>query len=352
MFNAKGFKMTLFTVTDWVPGGSWALVQKAAAAGHEIASHTVSHPRLSELTGAKQTNELANSQTLINANVPVQKCVTIAYPYCVPGTEAITRTYYIAARVCSGQLVPRTPPDFMNISSFVCGPQGAVKTAQDFNDLADRAAGANAWCVLLIHAINNESGYSPLASSILQSHLDYVSAHPDKFWVDTFGNVVRYIRERDDASITEISHDAGSITFHVTGTLDGSIYNVPLTVRRPLPEGWTAATVTRDHMPIKSRVFSLNKTNYVMFDVVPNGGDITIWKNTPAIAFNDTALALQLTVPIKLDGEPGHVYGLYVSSNLVNWTLIATNLLIGKSTNLDLPVSSTSSLYYRTRWMN
>jgi oligosaccharide reducing-end xylanase len=351
MFNAKGFRMTLFTVTDWVPGGSWEQVQKAAAAGHEIASHTVTHPRLSELTAAQQTNELADSQAKINANVRDQKCVTLAYPYCVPGTEAITRTYYIAARGCSGQLVPRTPADFMNISSFVCGPQGAVKTAQDFNQLADRAAAANEWCVYLIHAIDNENGYSPLSSSILKSHLNFVGAHPDKFWVETFGNVVRYIRERDDASVTELSHDASRITLHVTGTLDSSIYNVPISVRRPLPEGWSTVMVSRNNVPVKARVFSLNSTHYVMFDVVPNGGDITLWKNPPMIALDSAALAATPTVSIQLDGVPGHVYGVYASSNLVDWTLVATNLLVGKSTNIDLPISS-GTLYYRTKWMN
>jgi len=41
MFNAKGFKMTLFTVTIWLPGRAWSLVQTAASFGHEVASHTV-----------------------------------------------------------------------------------------------------------------------------------------------------------------------------------------------------------------------------------------------------------------------------------------------------------------------
>src|ERR1017187_2654269 len=80
MFNAKGFKLTLFTVTSWLSG--WSNVQTAAAYGHEIASHTVTHPVLSGLSLALQTNELANSQAAINANVTTQSCVTIAYPNC------------------------------------------------------------------------------------------------------------------------------------------------------------------------------------------------------------------------------------------------------------------------------
>jgi peptidoglycan/xylan/chitin deacetylase (PgdA/CDA1 family) len=74
MFNAKGFKMTLFTVTTWLPGNSWTPVQTAAAYGHEVASHTVTHPDLTGVYGAGLTNELQNSHSAINANVFGQEC--------------------------------------------------------------------------------------------------------------------------------------------------------------------------------------------------------------------------------------------------------------------------------------
>ena len=160
IFNARGFKLTLFTVPAWLPGGSWEPAQNAAAHGHEIASHTSTHPRLPELSAAQQTTELANSQAAINAHVTNQLCVTLAYPFCVKGDDTLTRQFYVAARGCSGQLVPATPPDFLNISSFVCGTEGSVKTPEDFNKLADRAAAGNAWCAYLIHAIDGDDGYS------------------------------------------------------------------------------------------------------------------------------------------------------------------------------------------------
>lgn len=278
MFNARGFKITLFTVPDWLPGGSWAPAQNAALRGNEIASHTVTHPRLSELSAAQQTNELANSQAAINAHVTNQLCVTLAYPFCVEANEAITRPYYIAARGGSGQLVPGTPPNFMNLSSFVCGPEGSVRTPQDFNQLADRAAAANAWCVYMIHAIDNDKGYSPLSSSTLQASIDYLSTNTDKFWVETFGNVVRYIKERDAASVRETASGDNSITLQVTDHLDHSIYNYPLTLRRPLPANWPAAAVSQNHQPVGAQLVIVNSTQYVMFDVVPDGGDVTLSK--------------------------------------------------------------------------
>jgi len=271
MFSVRGFKLTLFTVTTWVPGGSWTPVKTAASFGHEIASHTVTHPTLSGLSTSQQSTELKNSQAAINANVPSQQCLTLAYPYCVAGDEAITSQYYIAARGCSGQLVPSTPPDFMNISSFVCGSQGSIQTVQDFNNMANSAANADAWCVYLIHALDNDKGYSPFPSATLQASLDYLSANSNKFWVEAFGNVVRYIRERNASGVTELSNRADSITIQVTNNLDGAIYNYPITLRRPLPMNWLSAFVSQGNLLDGTQIINIGATNYVVFDVVPGG---------------------------------------------------------------------------------
>ena len=277
IFNAKGFKMTLFTVSTW--GSGWSKVQAAAASGHEIASHTVTHPRLPTLSLAQQTNELADSRSAINASVTNQSCVTLAFPYCVPGDPGITAAYYIAARGCSGQLVPATPPDFMNISSFVCGSQGGIKTPDQFNAKADAAAAANSWAVYLIHALDDDNGYSPMPSETLQASLDYLDAHRDKYWVETFGNVVRYIRERNASSVAESAASADRISLQVTNNLDTSIYNYPITLRRPLPTGWTAAAVSQNGRSAKAQMATVNSTNYVMFDIVPNGGEVVLSKS-------------------------------------------------------------------------
>jgi oligosaccharide reducing-end xylanase len=277
MFNAKGFKLTLFTVTKWLPNGSWAPLLAAASAGHEIASHTVTHPHLNTISEMDVSNELVNSQIIINSNVPGQKCLTIAYPFCnLPPDQSVVASHYIAGRGCSGQLVPATPPNFMNISSFVCGSLGLSGSAMMAK--ADAAAAGNSWCVYLIHAIDDENGYSPLPRAELQATVNYMSGNPDKFWVETFGNIVRYIRERNAASIAEISGNDNRITVRVTDDLDDSIYNYPITLRRPLPMGWTGASVMRSGVAVSSQVTNINSTTYLMFDVVPNGGDVIISK--------------------------------------------------------------------------
>ncbi|MGO8837599.1 MAG: polysaccharide deacetylase family protein [Limisphaerales bacterium] len=288
MFDARGFKLTLFSVVGATSGmfPGWPKLQKAAAGGHEIASHTLTHPNLGQLSDSQQTTELKDSQAAINANISGQKCLTLAYPYCVEANEALTGQYYIAARTCSGRIVPATPANFMDISSFVCGSQGSVRTTQDFNHQANDAVAANGWCVFLLHGIDNDGGYSPVSTATLQGSIDYMSANRDKFWVETFGNVARYILERNAASVRETSSRDDSITLQVTDNLAGSIFNYPITLRRPLPTNWPAAVVSQNHQPVSAQIVDIASKKYVMFDVVPDGGDVIISKTasrqTPA----------------------------------------------------------------------
>jgi peptidoglycan-N-acetylglucosamine deacetylase len=349
MFNAKGFKMTLFTVTTWLPGGSWAPLQTAASYGHEVASHTVTHTNLSASSAVVVTNELRDSQSSINANVPGHQCVTLAYPYCVaPANAAVTPTYYIAARGCSGQLVPATPADFMNISSFVCGNQGLLQF-QDIRAKADAAAAARSWCVYLIHAIDNDNGYSPLPSATLQATLNYLSTNQSKFWVESFGNVVRYIRERNAASVAETASTAESITVHVTDGLDDSIYNYPITLRRPLPPDWPGAAVSQNNQAITPQFTNLNATNFVSFDVVPDGGDVILSKLVVPIVISNPVLAAPGSFSFRLDGQAGARYVIYGSSDLASWTPLQTNILVGTYTNCAVAAPAAPQ-FFRAQW--
>jgi oligosaccharide reducing-end xylanase len=166
----------------------------------------------------------------------------------------------------------------MNISSFVCGNQGTVNTEQDFKSKADNVASSKGWLVYLIHAIDNDPGYSPLSSTVLGASLVYLNTNKENFWVSSFGNVARYIRERNCLSVTETANEDSSITIQVIDTLDNSIYNVPITLRRPLPQSWPSAIVTQNGLPIPASITQVDTTEYVMFDVVPGGGDIRLIK--------------------------------------------------------------------------
>ena len=338
MFNQAGFKMTLFTVTSGGLFPGWTRVRTAAAEGHEIASHTVTHANLSGLSLAQQTNELANSQAAIAANVTNQQCVTLAYPYCAAGNEAIVSTYYIASRTCSGQVVGKNPANFQQISSFVCGSAGSIQTLQHFTNTANSAASQNGWAVFLIHGIDNDGGYSPLPSATLQASVDFFSTNRDRFWVETFGHVARYIKERNDASVVETFSSDSGITLQVTQTLNSAIYNYPITLRRPQPTNWFGAVVTQNNQDLGAQIVTVNSTNFIMFDVVPNAGDVTITQrlsqvSVPAAATEgDGTLAGQGRIQVRVAPTNDTVFTL-ISSDTSEVTVPPTVVLLAGETN-------------------
>jgi hypothetical protein len=284
MFNEFGFKLTLFTVTgsNWVWPADWSKLRSAAANGHEIASHTVTHTNFSGMSNSLQTMELRHSQEEINALIPGHQCITMAYPFCASGNASLVGKYYIAARICSGTIELATPPDFMNISSITCGTEGPVKTTQNFISTFRSALDSKGWCVFMLHGVDNDGGWSSVDSSILKETLKYLSAQTSDYWVATFGDVVRYIKERDNASITEISAQDTSITFQVTDTLPDSIYAYPISLRRVLPHGWSSATVMQNHLPVESQILEIDAVKYIQFDLAPDCGNVVITKKNSA----------------------------------------------------------------------
>lgn len=285
LFDQYGFKATLFTVTSptWYLAANWAGLKTAAANGHEIGNHTVSHGDLNTQTIAAQENEYSQAQTKIETEITTSKNVTIAYPSCKIGDKATLAKYFIAGRICSQVINSSSPTDFLNISSITGGVNG-INTAQGFNDRVVLATTTEGWCVFMFHGLDTESGYSTIQSSVLSSHLSYMNTNKSNYWVGTFGNVAKYIKQRNAASVAEVVVDADHLEVNVTDGLDNTIYNVPITVRRVLPNNWTNATVTLGGVTVASRIATVGLQQYVVFDAVPDQGTITLIKSTDPVS--------------------------------------------------------------------
>ncbi|MDR0505428.1 MAG: polysaccharide deacetylase family protein [Dysgonamonadaceae bacterium] len=275
IFDSCDFKVTLYPVINW---GRWDEIRQAALNGHEIGSHTVSHPMLDTLSTEKQETELRESKRFINEQLSDLKtdCNTIAYPYCHTCDAAISRQYYIAGRGCSEDIVSATPDDYYNISSIVCGNQGSVRSLEDFQKWLVSAMNTNGWCVFLLHGIDNDGGYSPLSSETLLQSVEYLTENRETYWVATFRDVVRYAKERDAVSVMETQRTRSKITATITDTLDNATYNLPLTIRRPLPTGWINAAAKQNDETIPSHITTINQTRFIVFEAIPDKGKVTI----------------------------------------------------------------------------
>jgi len=302
LFDKLGFKGTFFTVTSWSP--QWTTLKKIASNGHEVASHTVNHYNFNTLNDSLQNIQLKNSQLTINSNIRGISCVTIAYPFCVAGNKTLCSGYYIAARGCQGTIETRTPGDFMNVSSMVCGQEGSQKSFPNFKKTIDNTVTAKGWSIFLIHGIDNDGGYSPLPFTVLDSALSYCKSRNYKCWVNTFGNIARYIRERNTASVTEVASSEMVITLKVTDTLNDSLYNYPISIRRPVPDKWSSLTVTQNGKEVRSLFVKPDSVVYTIFSVVPDGGEVKLVRGTGTIILTDqnyeypgTDISSQVMIP-------------------------------------------------------
>jgi oligosaccharide reducing-end xylanase len=264
MLDAKGFKATFFCIVGNLTSMQWSTIQSCAAHGHEIGSHTLSHPDLTKLSQSQLIDEESNSKNLIQSHTR-QNCVSLAYPYCTVPSESITSQYYTFARSCNGSLVPSSPSDMLAIGAL--GPDSTT-----MNTASEHAANAGNWLVWLIHGIDSEPACCPTSSSELQANINYLADNPDKWWVDTFGNVARYIVERNAAVLTVVSNDGSGITLQLSDNLNNTVFNYPVTLRCPLPAGWQSATVTQNGAAVPSQIVN----GKVMFDVVPDAGNIVL----------------------------------------------------------------------------
>ena len=269
LFDTFGFKMTFATVTSGGMFPGWDVLIDAFNKGHEIASHSVTH------VGTVNEDEMKKSQEMIRKNVPGEKCISMIYPFCQVPSDAAVKKYYEAGRVCGSGPEGPTPGNFIRIASLIVGEGGANT---DLNAYADLAEKKNGWAVYLHHGVDGDHNWADTKSAALKEHLNYLAENSGKFWVETFGNVIRYIKERNNATITESSVVTNRITLKITDNLSDEIYRYPLTIRRSVPQEWwdDELDVFQGDREMQHSMITESSKKYIQFQAIPDGGDVVI----------------------------------------------------------------------------
>ncbi len=277
LFKKYGYKATFNIVTNWAGGNingmlTWSGVKELAAAGHEIASHSDSHP-----DGTMSANEISSSKGKINQNIQQPYgCVTLAYPNCNTPGDAQVLQNYVVGRICnSGSSImgKNGPSNWAAVPAMMTGGNGT----SDFTGNMQTAVQQGGWVAFLTHGFttgtNGYANYSPTNASAMEDGLQYAKQNDSKIWVAPMGHVAMYIKERN-ASTATASTSGSSITVKLTHTIanDVSKYEYPLSLRIKNDNNWTAASGTQGGKAITTSI----KDGYIYFDAVPNGGDIVI----------------------------------------------------------------------------
>jgi peptidoglycan/xylan/chitin deacetylase (PgdA/CDA1 family) len=279
LFDEFGYKLTMFVPSATSRKNNWKGIKSAAENGHEVGSHTVHHVGMDVLSVKQQEKELLPSIDTIDSIIPANRCLTMAYPYCLQGNDSLVEKHFVAARGCQGFVEGPTPKNMMYVSSITCGKQG-LNSLVEFTEKAEEAINKNGFLVYLMHIIaDNSDWFSPTSPSLLRSSLNYFSKNKNLYWVDTFGNITRYIKERNCANIIELDKNDSSITIQLTDSLRNDIYNIPLTIRVLVSSAWSNAKIKQAEKEVPFALVQENGQLYAMFDVIPDGGYIRISKS-------------------------------------------------------------------------
>ncbi|MBI2569745.1 MAG: hypothetical protein HYV63_22300 [Candidatus Schekmanbacteria bacterium] len=319
--------------------GTWDDWANVASLGHEIGSHSVNHPTggidsehadaplwsgagydppfhgwlpafpswWQEYLEAREdgvnrsfrapTDELAVSKWRIEqqlraraARYPALKDYTVlsfAYPMGDSAAYRETGAHYVSARLAAGGPVDGAvgPPDWRRMPAVAWEADNLPKMISE----VDAAIASGSWLHQWGHGLGRIF-CCYLNPDTFVAFVAYAAARRDagELWIDTVGNVSRYLRERLDATLAVDRGDlSGGGVIAVTlrlRTLPGhplaAVYTVPLTVELGVPSTWRMAAVRRgelvEQVPIERAV--------ARFDVIPDGSLVELSEG-PGIAW-------------------------------------------------------------------
>lgn len=280
-FDKYGYKATFHLVTNWNP--NWSGFQTLANNGHEIASHSSSHP-------TTMNGEEASSKQAIERQITQNYgCLTVAYPNCNVPNESSVLQNYIAGRICNGSwqglsdnMGKNGPSNWAKVPAIMTGDQGSINSTNGFTSEMQKVIQSGGWVMFLTHGFsgknNGSATYSPTDLNAIDGALQWAKQNDKDIWVAPFRNVAMYIKERNASKIEpQDGGEAGTMSFKLSHNIADNVskYDYPLSIR--IQTNWTNVKVSQNNADIESKV----ENGYVYFDAVPNAGTIVV-KNADA----------------------------------------------------------------------
>ncbi|UZD24151.1 polysaccharide deacetylase family protein [Algoriphagus halophytocola] len=255
---------------------TWEQYKSYQKQGHEISSHTVTHPRLAVLDEANMRYELEQSKADLAKFMGEESTFSAEGPY---GTEN-ERVMEYAHKIYPA-LRNRMPEDWLaeiNRSSkqqpgasskeYVQWQRGALShtSIEQMKAWTDTVrAHDNIWLVLVIHGVE-DYGWEPIKRDELVQYFADLKENEEAIWIGTFGDVTKYLRERKATKISSTLKE-NEIRLHLESDLDASTYNVPLSFKTYLPEDWNGVSLVKEsgNSPLKTHTDHRGK--YVSYSV-------------------------------------------------------------------------------------
>ena len=255
--------------------------RQLAAEGHEIGGHTVNHPCLLQqiephaqaYTPQMMEAEIRDGAESILREIRGTHGLTFAYtcgnlsfgPPADQARNAVLYQRYVSEHFFAARIYGWTGTVALDDLSVLTVPDLGFTEGHDFRALlvmADLALSNHRWGVFTFHGVGGQ--WLSVTSDALDELAGYLARHQE-IWTATFGDVVRYIQERQALEIHPAESAGGPLQFELRWPLDPQIFNLPLTLKWQLPEGWNDCQAYGDGKPLATAA----KGKTVLFDVPP-----------------------------------------------------------------------------------
>lgn len=319
ILNQYGFKGTFYVLppflTESLPGiwryGTWQGFQSLALLGHEIGSHTMNHDTLTILpwgdisTEGTLLYELYQSKIFIEQKIPASKCISLNYPYTIHNSvvDSAASLFYKNGRTL-GQAAndsSLSEIEWFGLKAKVVEfslPRNSVSDDLDelytFLDWTQNEIDNHKWGMIIIHdvvpfdqlqGLINAGIYQPITNEWLTSLCDFLWARASnkEVWVETVGNITRYIKERDNSNYQIISSSSSLIEINITNNLDNTIFNYPLSAHIKIPDSWNFVRSEQNGNVDTLTTIVTDSGRVVLSNVIPNNG---VLKLSPVTSTN------------------------------------------------------------------
>jgi peptidoglycan/xylan/chitin deacetylase (PgdA/CDA1 family) len=271
LLKERHLPATFYVITSNVDSLTKSLIIDNLSDDYEIGSHTVTHPDLIKIGNEKATTELLNSKSSLQKWFGVNAGLTMSYPWGIYNSSIrqIVKSSYLAARSTGPGYNSLYKLERYDLKTQGFNEHTLIRSADSWIDYAIQN---HLWLVEMLHGING-AGYSPINSSVLTDHLDYIKEVENNIWCTTVSGVIKYIDESKNAKVEcDFCNDT---VYHVriNDILDTTIYNQKLSIRIKVPTNWDNISISNNE---KIKTEYLNKNKFIIFNALPDNQLITI----------------------------------------------------------------------------
>lgn len=301
VLNKYQIKGTFFVITHTLQepgavlrgrGGSWDQFQTLAAEGHEIASHTQTHPDLTNVDSVGLIYELDSAAAEIRQRIPSRQLLTLSTPYC--NSNNAVRPHigqvYLASRDCANGIIDPLPSLMLRVGSNAIMYDTGRTLAKDQakmeafeKSLETSLIPYGKWHTYLAHevvpfdSIGTFVGYHPVSVETFEPFVAWLKQKMDAgdLWVTPFGNAARYVAEKNLLKAGVLYEGESEIRLRMDDGLSDSDYNQELSVEITLPSTWSSARASQGGKDLGATMVG----GKLRFNFLPSSTEITLSKN-------------------------------------------------------------------------